>query len=305
MPQKRQVITQNSIYLLRKAFYNTPLQHLAITGYIYDRVFSAGMPDLSKPVKFRKALLYVDPNDRSYVPALVGGYYEKKELDIFEKLAPLATTFLDIGANIGMYSVIAATENATLRCMAFEPVEENQILLKKNITLNKLGKQVTLVKSAVSNRNGKATIHLSNKLSGTHSLSVDRGGTTRTVTITSVDSYCQKKQLKPELIKIDVEGHEGSVFRGMGNTLKETPTIFMEYIPSLNKDMRELIYELSDVYKDCYVVDTVKDRVERISMNDIDQEKMYNIILSKNKQHRKVIESFMKTSKPGLKSTRA
>ncbi len=305
MTKTRHTIAQSTIYALRKVFYNTPLQHLAVTGYVYDKVFLAGAPDLNEPVNFRKTRLYVDPNDRSYVPAVVGGYYEKRELDIFEQLARKSTTFMDIGANIGMYSMIAAGENPSIACFAFEPVKENQVIFKKNLKLNKLQSQVTLVTKAVSDHNGKATIHLSEKLSGTHSLSVSRGGGSRSVSIVSVDSYCNDESISPDLIKIDVEGHEGSVLRGMKNILNTKPTIFMEYIPSLNKDMKDNIQQLSKLYPDCYVVSAVNSNVIKMKTSEINLQKMYNIILSSSKKHQKIIDGLLSEKKNGVSKTKS
>jgi len=141
-------------------------------------------------------------------------------------------------------SFLAPKQSPNIECYAFEPVSENQKLLEQNIKLNKAEPQIKVVKRAVSNKSGTAVIHLSDKQSGTHSLSVDRGGSSREIQTVSVDEYCKKHKIVPDVIKIDVEGHEASVFDGMTNCLKTNPTIFMEYIPELNKDMKELIKDL-------------------------------------------------------------
>ena len=294
MTSFKEASTNKTIFLLRKVFYNTPIMRWRLTAYIYDKVFTYGMPDLSKPISFRSAQFYVDPKDRSYLPSMVGGYYEKHELDLFIGTAKESEILLDIGANLGMYSVLAAKTTDKISCYAFEPVTENQELLQKNIVLNKLKGRIKLVKSAVSEKDGTALIHLSEKLTGTHSLSVDRGGGTRKIKTVSVDSYCRKHNLSPDLIKIDVEGHEASVFKGMQEVVQSKPTIFMEYVPELNKDMGLLMKDLAKLYKDCFVVDTVHGTVEKILINDIDQSKRYNIILSKNKKHLKSINSLIK-----------
>lgn len=293
MNNVRKIGSEKVIVLLRRAFYNTPVMRWQLTAFVYDKVFRLGMPDLDKPILFRNAYFFVDPNDRSYVPSMVGGFYEEHELNIFEELAEKSDTLFDIGANVGMYSVIAARKNSAIRCFAFEPVEENQAFLEKNIKLNKVGSRVKLIKYAVSDMTGDATIHLSTKLSGTHSLSVDRGGEERAVRTITVDDFCKKSKRTPDLVKIDVEGHEASVFKGMSGVLKTKPTIFMEYVPELNKDMKSLIDRLAKIYGQCYVVDAVKGKVSKIELKEIDPNKRYNIVISKNKQHLRVIESYI------------
>lgn len=294
IPMKvKELMSERVILVLRRLFYNTPVMHWKITPYLYDKVFSIGAPDLSKPIHFRGAKFFVDPVDRSYVPTMVAGYYEKHELDVFTEISKLAKLFLDIGANIGMYSVIAATENAKVDCYAFEPVRENQVLLKKNIELNNVEPRVRIVKSAVSNKTGTANISLSDKLSGTHSLSVDRGGGTRKVPTVTVDEFCDKHKLTPDLIKMDVEGHEASVFSGMIKTQKRKPTIFMEYIPGLNKDMKNHLGSLSKIYGHCFVIDDIKGRVEKMKLDEINPKKSYNIVLASNKTHVSSIMTFV------------
>lgn len=289
----KKVSSRKTIFLLRRIFYNTPVMRWGVTSYIYNKVFSFGQPDSSKPINFRGTEFFVDPKDRSYLPSMVGGYYEKHELDIFEDISRYTHTFLDVGANIGMYSVLAVGQNSKIKCFAFEPVEENQALLKKNINLNGAVAKIKIIKSAVSNKSGTAVINLSDTMSGTHSLSIDRGGSSRKVRTITLDEYCKKNSVKPDLIKIDVEGHEASVFEGMPNLLKNTPTIFMEYVPELNKDMGILMKNLAKIYSYCFVVDTVHGTTKKMPIGKIDASKRYNIVLAKNKEHLKVIASYV------------
>ena len=57
----------------------------------------------------------------------MGGFYEKIELDVFERLAAISNTIVDVGANIGLYCCIAAVRAPDHAAMivAFEPVPEN------------------------------------------------------------------------------------------------------------------------------------------------------------------------------------
>lgn len=293
----RQASSGKTIFLLRKVFYNTPVMKWKLTAYTYDKVFSFGMPDLSKPIRFRNVDLFLDPLDRSYVPTVVGGYYEERELDLFDELSKLSTLMLDVGANVGMYSIIAAKNNPKIQCYAFEPVLENQELLKKNILHNGVSSQIKVVKHAASDKSGKAKIYLAKKLSGTHSLSVDHGGLSREVSTITIDEYCGRYNIKPDIIKIDVEGHEANVLRGMKNCLKFHPTILMEYIPQIHSDMTNVMADLSSAYKYFYVIDELSGEVKKMTLDGLHKSEMHNIIMTKNKTHIRAIEAHLTVKK--------
>lgn len=123
--------------------------------------------------------------------------------------------FLDIGANQGLYSLLAVRNPNCRQAYAFEPVSQTFNLLRENIALNGFQNQITPVQAAVSTTAGRATITLRTAHSGAASLestALVRGGATetiRTISISDLDVL-----LHPEgsiLVKIDVEGHEAVV----------------------------------------------------------------------------------------------
>ena len=123
--------------------------------------------------------------------------------------------FLDIGANQGLYSLLAARNPKCRQAYAFEPVAQTHGLLLDNIAANESQASITPVPVAVSSSTGTATITLRTAHSGAASLegtSLTQGGTVetiRTLDISAVDAL-----LRPDgaiLVKIDVEGHEAVV----------------------------------------------------------------------------------------------
>ena len=123
--------------------------------------------------------------------------------------------FLDIGANQGLYSLLAARNPTCRQAYAFEPVAQTYKLLLDNIAANGFQTSITPVHAAVSALTGSATITLRTAHSGAASLentALTQGGaveTIRTLDISGVDSL-----LRPDgviLVKIDVEGHEAVV----------------------------------------------------------------------------------------------
>jgi FkbM family methyltransferase len=120
--------------------------------------------------------------------------------------------FLDIGANQGLYSLLAARNPRCQQAYAFEPVAQTHRLLLDNIAANGFQALITPVPAAMSNSTGTATITLRATHSGAASLestSLTHGGaveTIRTLDIAAVDAL-----VRPDgaiLVKIDVEGHE-------------------------------------------------------------------------------------------------
>ncbi len=123
--------------------------------------------------------------------------------------------FLDIGANQGLYSLLAAKNPNCQQAYAFEPVVQTFNLLRDNIALNGFQARITPVQAAVSDTAGSATITLRAAHSGAASLentALVRGGTAET--IRTINIFDLDALLRPEgsiLVKIDVEGHEAVV----------------------------------------------------------------------------------------------
>ena len=88
------------------------------------------------------------------------GYHEPIETDLIKKHVKRGDVVLDLGANIGYFTLILPRlVGEEGKVFAFEPDPENFALLKKNVEINSY-QNVVLVQKAVSNRNGKATLYL-------------------------------------------------------------------------------------------------------------------------------------------------
>jgi len=83
------------------------------------------------------------------------GYENYEYVQLFEDLAPKIRTFLDIGANIGFYSLIYASKNEKGKAYAFDPSPGPFHYLKKNIRLNNFESQIEPVQLALTNEKGK------------------------------------------------------------------------------------------------------------------------------------------------------
>lgn len=100
------------VKILRKIFYKTWLHRLPITDSIYRKLIKVGLGKRylkEEIISFRGFNFFVKNSDITIVPSMKSGLYEKYELDILIKLLSPGNTMIDIGANIGIYSVVAST----------------------------------------------------------------------------------------------------------------------------------------------------------------------------------------------------
>jgi FkbM family methyltransferase len=143
--------------------------------------------------------------------------------------------FVDIGANSGIYTVMAGALNHDRRIVAFEPLPELIAVFKHNVAINALSQRVTLHESALSDTTGKATLYLPDPSHGLleTSASLEAGfkdvHSSITVPITTLDEMSIEDEIA--VIKIDIEGHEYACLRGARETIrKNRPFIFAEVV---------------------------------------------------------------------------
>jgi FkbM family methyltransferase len=152
--------------------------------------------------------------------------YEPAETTLFKREIRPGQVVLDIGANIGYYTLIAAKlVGPKGRVIAFEPDPANFALLKKNVEANG-HKNVTLVQKALSDKNGKARLYLNPTNKGDHRL-YDSGDGRSFVTVTRarLDDVLLKLDRQVHFIKMDVQGAEASVLRGMKGLLRRSRSL--------------------------------------------------------------------------------
>lgn len=150
--------------------------------------------------------------------------------------------FFDIGANAGFLSLVGAKAvGYSGRVIAFEPLPMNAYVIEEQFELNNL-KQCQCIRCAIGERIGKSEIFLLKNTKGEPSPSrayllsrtsdINEGHVMKrfNVDVITLDHFCQKHNLIPDLIKIDVEGAEADVLRGAKGLLHSdrAPRIIME-----------------------------------------------------------------------------
>ena len=162
------------------------------------------------------------------------GYYEKEVSIVWQDLIRRDSVVLDVGANIGYFSVLAAAKAVNGSVFSFEPVSLFRKQLSDNIALNNLS-NVEVLPFAVGNRNEKATIYLADADNFGMTAMVlpeNFSGKTETVEKISLDKWAEQNPLpKLDLIKIDTEGAEMEVLSGMQSLLqRQQPAVLIEVI---------------------------------------------------------------------------
>jgi FkbM family methyltransferase len=159
-------------------------------------------------------------DDRDSLDLSLNGVYEPFESALIHRLVQPGDTVLDIGANIGYYTLILARcVGPGGRVFAFEPDPENFALLKRNVECNGYH-NVTLVNAALSNQAGTVKLHLCDENRGDHRIySSGDGRPAIEVLALTTDDYCGGFADRIRLIKMDVQGAEGRVLLGMEKVL--------------------------------------------------------------------------------------
>ncbi len=202
--------------------------------------------------------MLLDLNDPGISRTLV--LFGKREIDhkiMLEKTLKPGMLVFDIGANVGYYPLMELQLiGKTGNLIAIEPSPSNIELLKKNLALNSY-QDIEVISGAVSDENGISKFYLSefSNLNTFHPTGTGEKfvtGETIDVKTYSVPVLAEKYGA-PDLIRMDVEGHEVEVINGMIDSIKEgvlKPMIIFEtHLSRYNKqhDMEQALVSLFEL----------------------------------------------------------
>lgn len=170
--------------------------------------------------------------------------WEQTSLRLWIDLVKKSSVIVDIGANSGIYSIVASTLNNGACVYSFEPVPRTRKLFEKNINLNS-SSNIHLSDFAVSNQIGKAVFHdVDAAYQYSASLNSDMlknvtNAIEYEVNVTTLDHELLGKETKIDLIKLDVEMHEPEAIEGMKGIIeRDRPSFIIEV---LNDEIGEKI----------------------------------------------------------------
>jgi FkbM family methyltransferase len=251
---------------LIKPFIGTGLGKYRLISRVYEWMMNTLLH--SGPITVNKYQMYLSQKVYSRKDPIVNelqlkGVWEPYTTDVFQKLLTRGIVFVDIGANIGYFTLLAASKigiDGTV--YAFEPEPENFSLLLKNIKLNEF-KNIKPFQKAIAESTGKMQLYLGTS-SGTHSLFsvVETTEASIEVDVISLDEFFKELDVKPDIIKLDVQGSEIIALKGMHDIVNKnddlilvtefetdmehsefTPKIYWDYLLSLGFNNIYLINE--------------------------------------------------------------
>jgi len=197
---------------------------------------------LKKCKIFGKYKFFYLENDRYIGQRVALEKYEPYETQLILRQAKTGDVVIDVGANIGYYTVLLADKvGKNGKIYAFEPDKTNFEILKKNIAENNL-ENVVAINAAVGSKNGKSFLYKSKENFGDHKLKNPPISTKskspsleerEVIQVIRLDSFIKEKV---DLIKIDTQGWEPEVIEGAKKIIsKNKPVMFLEYSPASYK----------------------------------------------------------------------
>jgi FkbM family methyltransferase len=207
-----------------------------------DRIYRALRGDRFYSVRHAWGRLWLPATDSSLNrDLLLRGSYEPDAVGTFFAALEPAMTVFDIGANIGYYSVVAASAvGAGGRVYAFEPDPRNLEVLRRNVAQAQ-GAPISVVPAAVGEQEGTLSLFVNpadssiNSLARTNADVLGPGDTARALPVPclTLDSFVEREHIAPpDVIKMDVQGAEMLVFSHANRVLSHRPLkIFFEFWP--------------------------------------------------------------------------
>lgn len=194
--------------------------------------------------------LYVPQQETRVAPFEIMNFdhYEPEETRAMDLLSVGARNILDIGANIGLYSIRFAKLMPSVRVFSFEPMPVSFAYLQRNIASNSVGNRVTSFNYGLSKTNSVVEF-FSVPMNGVNASLKNVAASAEAVKILgltlTLDEWVANYKVVPDFIKCDVEGAELLVFQGGLSTLATyKPIVFSEM---LRKWTRPFSYQPNDM----------------------------------------------------------
>ncbi|HWF37652.1 MAG TPA: FkbM family methyltransferase [Candidatus Acidoferrales bacterium] len=178
--------------------------------------------------------MYVDTRDTYITPRLLlSGEWEPAETQLILRLVRPGMTFVDVGANFGYFTLLAAAGvGEEGRVYAFEPDARNLEILDRNLQVNCYSARVKIFPNAVLDAPKKVQLHRNRRNLGNHTLFVtDRQNADADPVAVDAVRLDDAVEGVADFVKIDAEGREPLIFRGMRGLMARSPklTILTEF----------------------------------------------------------------------------
>jgi FkbM family methyltransferase len=253
---------------LYKFLLRHKLQHL-VPAHITNKIINSHFKNKTFRVHEHRMFL-----NQGLFNLSLGRPFEPLETEIIRKEIKNGNVVVDIGANIGYYTLIFANlVGKEGKVFAFEPSPDNFALLQKNIEINNY-QNVKTEQIAVSNKSGKTKLYMTinpadNRIYDLH----DNSDFIEVATI-RMDDYFNNYNGKIDFIKMDIQGAEWAAIQGMSLLLKKNKDIkiLTEFSPPLLKGFRIEPAEFLDLLlKQDFKIYNVNSQEMKLEATNIDE----------------------------------
>jgi FkbM family methyltransferase len=270
---------------LRSITYSTlsicaiPIRYFGLSGNnffrkLYKKVMPIIVPDSNKIIELNgyKLRVKVDHKVNAIGVAQLLAFsesYDPIATKVCKQLIKQGMVTIDIGANIGYYSLLMSKlVGGSNTVWAFEPESNNFKELENNIKLNNIT-NIKAMQIALGNYTGQAKLFISPISDGMHSLLTDRKAKCKVeqVIIFKLDDYF--RHLTIDFMKIDTEGNDLAVMQGAKRLIADSPNIkiifefWLDGLQLLKLTTQELLDKVYGLgFKYIYLIDERKKVVE-------------------------------------------
>lgn len=213
-----------------------------------------------------------------FFPNYEGGkIHEKAVTELLIKVCKSAKCFIDVGTNLGFFTCVISKLYPNIFVYGFEMDKNSFDLLRKNVKLNDV-KNVEINNLAISDKEGQVYFKRQDQPDPTLSITSKKINETIPAESISLDSFFEDKKIKPDVLKIDVEGSEMLILKGMKKLLTDfSLKLFIEIHPHrwqpFGTTFHELFSFLSDLGYQLFEIidhrnqDERKDVLKKVNIN--------------------------------------
>ena len=236
------------------------------------------IPEIHRPLK-----LHIHGEQDLHVSRRIReeGIWEPYETSLVLDILRPGSVFVDVGANIGYFSIIAASVvGSEGQVLAFEPERENCRLLRESAVLNGFADVIHLEEAGLANTEAQGRLYLNEDNLGDHQIYSDDEEERGSIPIQLLNGseYLSSRLSRLDLLKVDTQGSEFDVMSGLMPFLAELTDpvrIIIELTPlSLRKagaSGRHLITLLARLGQPMWIIDHIEHRLVTSSAEELSQ----------------------------------